>query len=200
MEKQRQARHARRGGGDVPDGPHLLGRAGTNGQHSFYQLIHQGTRLIPCDFIASRKPPLNPLGRTTTCDGERVRQTERWPSARRRSRSRRRARRTARAPPGLRGNRRRTPSWPTGSPRRPSASWWPSTSIPCSPKAPSGASDSFDQWGVSWQVLASASSPSSRSERAHARHDSSTNNLIRSLSDAQGCSAMTLEMATSRHN
>ena len=38
------------------------GEPGTNGQHSFYQLIHQGTRLIPCDFIAFVEP-LNPLGR-----------------------------------------------------------------------------------------------------------------------------------------
>jgi glucose-6-phosphate isomerase len=38
------------------------GEPGTNGQHSFYQLIHQGTHLIPCDFIAFAKP-LNPLGR-----------------------------------------------------------------------------------------------------------------------------------------
>jgi glucose-6-phosphate isomerase len=38
------------------------GEPGTNGQHSFYQLIHQGTRLIPCDFIAFAKA-LNPLGR-----------------------------------------------------------------------------------------------------------------------------------------
>jgi len=38
------------------------GEPGTNGQHSFYQLIHQGTRLIPCDFIAFAKT-LTPLGR-----------------------------------------------------------------------------------------------------------------------------------------
>jgi len=38
------------------------GEPGTNGQHSFYQLIHQGTRLIPCDFIAFTQP-LNRLGR-----------------------------------------------------------------------------------------------------------------------------------------
>ena len=43
-------------------GPIYWGEPGTNGQHSFYQLIHQGTRLIPCDFIAFSKP-LNPLGR-----------------------------------------------------------------------------------------------------------------------------------------
>jgi len=43
-------------------GPIYWGEPGTNGQHSFYQLIHQGTRLIPCDFIAFIKP-LNRLGR-----------------------------------------------------------------------------------------------------------------------------------------
>ncbi len=50
-------------GGEVtyPTGPIYWGEPGTNGQHSFYQLIHQGTRLIPCDFIAFTTP-LNPLG------------------------------------------------------------------------------------------------------------------------------------------
>ena len=43
-------------------GPIYWGEPGTNGQHSFYQLIHQGTRLIPCDFIAFAKT-LTPLGR-----------------------------------------------------------------------------------------------------------------------------------------
>jgi glucose-6-phosphate isomerase len=43
-------------------GPVYWGEPGTNGQHSFYQLIHQGTRLIPCDFIAFSQA-LNPLGR-----------------------------------------------------------------------------------------------------------------------------------------
>ncbi|MCI0685029.1 MAG: glucose-6-phosphate isomerase [Gemmataceae bacterium] len=42
--------------------PVYWGEPGTNGQHSFYQLIHQGTRLIPCDFIAFVET-LNPLGR-----------------------------------------------------------------------------------------------------------------------------------------
>jgi glucose-6-phosphate isomerase len=45
-----------------PTGPIYWGEPGTNGQHSFYQLIHQGTRLIPCDFIAFVHP-LNLLGR-----------------------------------------------------------------------------------------------------------------------------------------
>ncbi|MBF0094872.1 MAG: glucose-6-phosphate isomerase, partial [Alphaproteobacteria bacterium] len=46
---------------DYATGPVLFGEPGTNGQHSFYQLIHQGTRLIPCDFIAPANSQ-NPLG------------------------------------------------------------------------------------------------------------------------------------------
>ncbi len=46
-------------------GPIYWGEPGTNGQHSFYQLIHQGTRLIPCDFIGFHKT-LNPLGQHHT--------------------------------------------------------------------------------------------------------------------------------------
>jgi glucose-6-phosphate isomerase len=47
---------------DYQTGPIYWGEPGTNGQHSFYQLIHQGTRLIPCDFIAFAQA-LHPLGR-----------------------------------------------------------------------------------------------------------------------------------------
>jgi glucose-6-phosphate isomerase len=47
---------------DYQTGAIYWGEPGTNGQHSFYQLIHQGTKLIPCDFIAFAKT-LNPLGR-----------------------------------------------------------------------------------------------------------------------------------------
>jgi glucose-6-phosphate isomerase len=47
---------------DYETGPIYWGEPGTNGQHSFYQLIHQGTRLIPCDFIGFSKS-LNQLGR-----------------------------------------------------------------------------------------------------------------------------------------
>jgi glucose-6-phosphate isomerase len=47
---------------DYATSPIYWGEPGTNGQHSFYQLIHQGTRLIPCDFLAFSKT-LNPLGR-----------------------------------------------------------------------------------------------------------------------------------------
>ncbi len=65
-------------------GPIYWGEPGTNGQHSFYQLIHQGTRLIPCDFIGFVQP-LNPLGRhhdypywPTCLPRQRL-----WPSAKR---------------------------------------------------------------------------------------------------------------------
>jgi glucose-6-phosphate isomerase len=57
-------KHVTREGAEInyPTGPIYWGEPGTNGQHSFYQLIHQGTRLIPCDFIAFARA-LNPLGR-----------------------------------------------------------------------------------------------------------------------------------------
>ncbi len=47
--------------------PIVWGEPGTNGQHSFYQLLHQGTRLVPCDFIGFGQS-LNPMG----TDGDRV--------------------------------------------------------------------------------------------------------------------------------
>jgi glucose-6-phosphate isomerase len=47
---------------DYQTGPIIWGTPGTNGQHAYYQLIHQGTKLIPCDFIGFRQT-LNPLGR-----------------------------------------------------------------------------------------------------------------------------------------
>jgi len=46
---------------DYQTGPIIWGEPGTNGQHAFYQLIHQGTKLIPCDFIAPAQSH-NPLG------------------------------------------------------------------------------------------------------------------------------------------
>ena len=56
-------KHVTRGGVpvDFETAPILWGEPGTNGQHSFYQLIHQGTRLVPCDFIGFCQG-LNPLG------------------------------------------------------------------------------------------------------------------------------------------
>jgi glucose-6-phosphate isomerase len=56
-------KHVDRNGNEVgyETGPIIWGEPGTNGQHAFYQLIHQGTRLIPCDFIAPAQS-LNPVG------------------------------------------------------------------------------------------------------------------------------------------
>ena len=47
---------------DYETGPIIWGQPGTNGQHAFYQLIHQGTKLIPCDFLAPAQSH-NPIGR-----------------------------------------------------------------------------------------------------------------------------------------
>lgn len=47
---------------DYTTGPIIWGQPGTNGQHAFYQLIHQGTKIVPCDFLAAAQSH-NPLGR-----------------------------------------------------------------------------------------------------------------------------------------
>jgi glucose-6-phosphate isomerase len=47
---------------EVDTGPVVWGQSGTDGQHAFFQLLHQGTRLVPCDFIGFLEP-LNPVGR-----------------------------------------------------------------------------------------------------------------------------------------
>ena len=39
----------------VPSGPVVWGEPGTNGQHAFYQLIHQGTRVVPCEFLVAAR-------------------------------------------------------------------------------------------------------------------------------------------------
>lgn len=58
MDMESNGKSVDRDGTPVPylTGPVIFGEPGTNGQHSFYQLIHQGTHLIPCDFIACIKP------------------------------------------------------------------------------------------------------------------------------------------------
>ena len=66
---------------DYDTSPVYWGEPGTNGQHSFYQLIHQGTRLIPCDFIAFAQA-LNPLGgHHDMLLANLSRKARRWPSA-----------------------------------------------------------------------------------------------------------------------
>ena len=51
---------------DYETGPIIWGEPGTNGQHAFYQLIHQGTKLIPCDFLAAAQKPRRRSATTTT--------------------------------------------------------------------------------------------------------------------------------------
>ena len=80
---------------DYETGPIYWGEPGTNGQHSFYQLIHQGTRLIPCDFIAFAQAAESAGPASRHADGQCLR-ADRSAGVRqdRRSRSRRKARRT----------------------------------------------------------------------------------------------------------
>jgi len=63
LEMESNGKHVDRGGEPVTwqTGEIIWGEAGTNGQHAFYQLIHQGTKLIPCEFIGFQET-LNPLG------------------------------------------------------------------------------------------------------------------------------------------
>ena len=58
LQMESNGKHVTRDGRpvDAPTGPIVWGEPGTNGQHSFYQLIHQGTRLVPCDFIGFCQP------------------------------------------------------------------------------------------------------------------------------------------------
>ena len=163
-------------------GPIYWGEPGTNGQHSFYQLIHQGTRVIPCDFIAFNKT-LNPLGRHHDILLANVfAQTE--------------ALAFGKTPEELKAEG--TPDWLV--PHRTFEGNRPSNTIVAERLTPESLGklvalyehsvftqgaiwnvDSFDQWGVELgKVLAQRIIPEleSRTEPA-LNHDSSTNNLIR---------------------
>ena len=140
--EQRQVGRPRgQAGSQWQTGPIVWGQPGTNGQHAYYQLIHQGTKLIPCDFIGFAQA--NERSATTrTCSsptaradrGARVRQDARRgarPRACRRTRCR-----TARS----RATTRPTRSSRRSSRRTCSASSSRSTSTRCSPRARSGTS------------------------------------------------------------
>jgi glucose-6-phosphate isomerase len=165
-----------------PTGPIYWGEPGTNGQHSFYQLIHQGTRLIPCDFIAFAQP-LNPLGRHHDLLMANVfAQTEALAFGK-----------TAEEVKA-----EGTPDWLV--PHRVFEGNRPSTTILADRLTPEALGklvalyehvvftqgtiwqiNSFDQWGVELgKVLAQRISPELESQREPAlAHDSSTNTLIR---------------------
>jgi glucose-6-phosphate isomerase len=163
-------------------GPIYWGEPGTNGQHSFYQLIHQGTRLIPCDFIAFNKT-LNPLGRHHDMLLANVfAQTEAL----------------AFGKPAEEVKAEGTPDWLV--PHRTFEGNRPSNTILAERLTPEALGklvalyehnvftqgtiwniDSFDQWGVELgKVLAQRIIPELESKTEPAlSHDSSTNNLIR---------------------
>jgi glucose-6-phosphate isomerase len=170
-------------------GPIYWGEPGTNGQHSFYQLIHQGTRLIPCDFIAFVEP-LNPLGRHHDMLLANVfAQTE--------------ALAFGKTPEQVREEG--TAEWLV--PHRVFEGDRPSNTIVAQRLTPEtlgklvalyehcvftqGAVwniDSFDQWGVELgKMLAQRIIPELESEEEpKLRHDSSTNNLIRRYRKLRG--------------
>jgi glucose-6-phosphate isomerase len=167
---------------DYPTGPIYWGEPGTNGQHSFYQLIHQGTRLIPCDFIAFVQT-LNPLGRHHDMLLANVfAQTE--------------ALAFGKTPEQVKAEG--TPDWLL--PHRVFEGNRPSNTILAEKLTPNTLGklvalyehsvftqgtiwniDSFDQWGVELgKVLAQRIIPELESKaEPELRHDSSTNNLIR---------------------
>ena len=136
---------------DFDTGPVYWGEPGTNGQHSFYQLIHQGTRLIPCDFICFASEPQPASVATTTC-------SSRTCSPRpRRSRSGRRPSEVAAegTPDWLVPHRTFAGNRPSNvlhgrapTLRRCSARSSRSTSTPCSRQGAIWSINSFDQWGV----------------------------------------------------
>jgi glucose-6-phosphate isomerase len=167
---------------DTQTGPIYWGEPGTNGQHSFYQLIHQGTRLIPCDFIAFGQA-LNPLGRHHDMLLANVfAQTEALAFGKTRERVK----------------AEETPDWLV--PHRVFEGDRPSNTILMDRLTPAALGklvalyehsvftqgtiwdiDSFDQWGVELgKVLAQRIIPELESKtEPKLAHDSSTNNLIR---------------------
>jgi glucose-6-phosphate isomerase len=177
-------KHVRLDGSPVTHdtGPIYWGEPGTNGQHSFYQLIHQGTRLIPCDFIAFYKT-LNPLGRHHDMLLANVfAQTE--------------ALAFGKTPEQVKAEG--TPDWLV--PHRVFEGNRPSNTILLEELTPESLGklvalyehsvftqgtiwgiDSFDQWGVELgKVLAQRIIPELEGpEEPPLKHDSSTNNLIR---------------------
>jgi len=174
---------------DYDTGPIYWGEPGTNGQHSFYQLIHQGTRLIPCDFIGFART-LNPLGRHHDMLMANVfAQTEALAFGK-----------TAEEVKA-----EGTPDWLV--PHRLFEGNRPSNTLLLDRLTPSALGklvalyehnvftqgviwqvDSFDQWGVELgKVLAQRIIPQLESSSEPAlEHDSSTNNLIRRYREMKG--------------
>ena len=163
-------------------GPIYWGEPGTNGQHSFYQLIHQGTRLIPCDFIAFCADAQSAGRHHDMLMANVFAQTEALAFGK-----------TARTGEGgrtpigwcrtvsSRATGRRTRSSRSSSRRRSLGKLVALYEHRCSRRASIWKINSFDQWGVELgKVLAQRIVPELESAGDPAlAHDSSTNNLIR---------------------
>jgi glucose-6-phosphate isomerase len=174
---------------DYDTGPIYWGAPGTNGQHSFYQLIHQGTRLIPCDFIVLGQP-LNPLdGQHDMLVANALAQTEALAFGKTIEEAKAEG----------------TPDWLV--PHRVLEGNRPSNTILLERLTPSALGklialyehsvftqgavwqiDSFDQWGVELgKTLAKRVIPQLESViRPQLEHDSSTNQLIRRCRKLKG--------------
>ena len=171
-------------------GPIYWGEPGTNGQHSFYQLIHQGTRIIPCDFIAFGEP-LNPRGKhhdlllaNVFAQGEAL----------------------AFGKPSEQVRAEGSPDWLV--PHRTFEGNRPSNTLLLDRLTPGALGklvalyehsvftqaaiwhiDAFDQWGVELgKVLAQQIVPELSIAEPRLGHDSSTNNLIRRYRKLRGTS------------
>jgi glucose-6-phosphate isomerase len=174
----------------VDTAPVYWGEPGTNGQHSFYQLIHQGTRLIPCDFIAFAQP-LNSLGEhhdlllaNVFAQGEAL----------------------AFGKPAEQVKAEGSPDWLV--PHRTFHGNGPSNTLLLERLTPGALGklvalyehsvftqaaiwhiDAFDQWGVELgKVLAQRIAPELSGAESRLSHDSSTNNLIRQYRKLRGTS------------
>ena len=183
--RRRPRRHSR---STTRTGPIIWGEPGTNGQHAFYQLIHQGTKLIPCDFLAAvrdaqpaRRPPPDPA--------RQLLRPDRGADAAARPRTRRAPSWSSRGCPGealdalvphkvFPGNR------PTNSILLPEARRRGRLGIAdralraqdLRPGRSSGTSTRFDQWGVELgKQLAKAILPELRGGAQGSGHDASTN-------------------------
>jgi glucose-6-phosphate isomerase len=174
---------------EIETGPIYWGEPGTNGQHSFYQLIHQGTRLIPCDFVAFGQA-LDPLGRHhDMLLANVIAQSEALAFGKTREQVQAEG----------------TPDWLV--PHRVFEGNRPSNTILMDRLTPAALGklvalyehsvftqgviwniDSFDQWGVELgKVLAQRIIPELESKTApELDHDSSTNNLIRRCRKLKG--------------
>ena len=148
---QREVGPARRTAVDGQTGEIFWGEPGTNGQHAFYQLIHQGTKLIPSDFIAFAEGTHETGDQQDLLMANCLAQTKALAFGK-----------TAEeiaaegTPPELvphkvmPGTGPARPSWPRSSRRRSSVSWWRSTSTPCSSRAPYGGSTPSTSGAWSW--------------------------------------------------